>query len=106
MENEIEEKIRKVIKKFINREVIITQISVVESKFCLKNLKFEMNDGIISIEENQNTYITVDIDDIEHIYFKENVEKGLTLIFYIDNNTEVEIKTIDNKESLEKVKKE
>lgn len=111
MENEMEEKIRKIIEKFTNREVIITQISVVESKFCLKNLKIEMNDGIISIEENRNMYLTVDIDDIENIYFKENVEKELTLILYIDDNTEVEIKTIDNNvnsknKCLEKVKNE
>lgn len=70
MENEFENKVEKAIKKFEGKSVKITISGVIESKFFMKNLKYNIEEGILEMEEGDNVYLNIDIDDIENLYLE------------------------------------
>ena len=74
MENEFENKVAKAMKKFVGKGVKITISGIIESKFYMKNLKYEIEEGILVIEDGDDAYLDVDIDDVGDKEFLENLE--------------------------------
>lgn len=97
MENEFENKVNKAMKKFIGKSVIITQSGIVESKFTVKKFKYEIEGGILVIEDGDDAYLDIDIDDIENLYF-ESAPNGYALaILKLGRDIEIDIQVKDDK---------
>ena len=57
-----------VIKKFEGKSVKVTISGIIESKFYMKNIKCEIEEGIVVIEDGDEAYLDVDIADVESVY--------------------------------------
>ena len=96
MENEFENRVAKAMKKFVDKSVRITISGVIESKFYMKNLKYEIEEGILVIEDGNDAYLDVDIDDVENMY-SEFTENGYALlVLRVGRDLQIEIQTKDD----------
>ncbi len=96
MENEFENRVAKAMKKFVGKSVRITISGVIESKFYMKNLKYEIEEGILVIEDGNDAYLDVDIDDVENMY-SEFTENGYALlVLRVGRDLQIEIQTKDD----------
>ena len=93
----MEEKVLKAMKKFEGREVKVTQSGIVESKFYIKNFKYVMEDGILAIEDGDNAYIDIDIDDIEKLYFESTPNGYAILVLNLGRDIDLELQTNEDK---------
>ena len=93
MVNEFEIKILKAMKKLENRRVRVTQYGIIESRFDIENLNYTLEDGILAVEDDNENYIDIDLDDIEKLYF-ESTENGYAqLVLVMGKDLEVEMQT-------------
>ena len=93
MENEFEKKVAKAMRKFAGKSVKVTISGVIESGFYMKNLKYEIEEGILVIEDGDNAYLDIDIDDIENMY-SEFTSNGYALMtLRVSRDLQVEIQT-------------
>lgn len=95
MENEFENKVEKAMKKFENKGVKITISGVIESKFFMRKLTYKIEEGILVIEDGDEAYLDVDIDDVENIYSEYASNGYALLVFRIGRDLQVEIQTKD-----------
>ena len=91
MENEFENKIEKAMKKFEGKSVKITISGMIESKFFMNNLKYDIQEGILEIEDGDNAYLNIDIDDIENLYLEFTANGYAFLMLKVSRNLNVEI---------------
>lgn len=96
MENEFENKVEKAMKKFKNEGVKITISGVIESKFYMKNLTYKIEEGILVIEDGDEAYLDVDIDDIEDIYLEYSSSGYALVVFRVGRDLQVEIQANDD----------
>lgn len=93
MVNEFEIKILKAMKRFENRRVRVTQSGIIESRFDIENLNYTLEEGILAVEDDNENYIDIDLDDIEKLYF-ESTENGYAqLVLVMGKDLEVEMQT-------------
>ena len=88
-------KIQRAIKKFEGKNVRVTISGIIESKFYINNLKYSIEETILNIEDGENAYLNIDIDDIEALYL-ESVPNGYAvLILEVGENIQIEIQIKD-----------
>ena len=93
MENEFESKILKAMKRLENRRVRVTQSGIIESRFDIENLNYTLEDGILEVEDDNENYIDIDLDDIEKLYFESTKNGYAQLVLVIGKDLEVEMQT-------------
>lgn len=96
MESEFEKKVEKSIKKFEGKSVKITISGILESKFFMKNLKYHIEEGILEIEDNDDVYLNIDIDDIENLYLEFTANGYAFLMLRVGKDLSVEIQVKDD----------
>ena len=88
-------KVQKAMKKFEGKNVKVTISGIIESKFYINNLKYSIEETILNIEDGENAYLNIDVDDIEALYL-ESVPNGYAvLILEIGENIQIEIQIKD-----------
>lgn len=102
MENQFQSKIEKAMKKFEGRKVKVTLSGIIESKFYIKNLEYCIEEGILQLEEGNDTYLDLDIDDIESLYFQYSLN-GFALLV-LDLVTDLQIKLQVNENNVVSIK--
>ena len=96
MESDFENKVRKGIEKFEGKSVKITISGVIESKFCMKKLKYEIEESTLIIEDENENYFVIDIDDIESVYSEFTANGYALLILKVRRDLQIEIQTRDD----------
>lgn len=88
-------KIQRAMKKFEGKNVRVTISGIIESKYYINNLKYSIEETILNIEDGENAYLNIDIDDIEALYL-ESVPNGYAiLVLEIGENIQIEIQIKD-----------
>lgn len=93
MENEFEKKVANAMKKFVGKGVKITISGIIESKFYMKKLKYEIESGILVIEDGDDAYLDVDIDDVENMYSEFTAGGYALLTLRVGRDLQIEIQT-------------
>lgn len=96
MENDFEKKVENVIKKFEGKSVKVTISGIIESKFYMKNIKCEIEEGIVVIEDGDEAYLDVDIADVESVYSEFTVSGYALVILKVGRNLQIELQTKDD----------
>ena len=96
MENDFEKKVENAIKKFEGKSVKVTISGIIESKFYIKNVEYEIEEGILVIEDRDEAYLDVDISDIESIYSEFTVSGYALLILKVGRDLQIELQTKDD----------
>ena len=96
MENDFENKVRKGIEKFDGKSVKVTISGIIESKFYMKNVKYEIEEGILVIEDGEDSYLDVDIDDIESVYSEFTATGYALLVLKVGRDLQIELLTKDD----------
>ena len=96
MENEFENKVKRGIEKFVGKSVKVTISGVIESKFYMKTVKYEIEEGILVIEDGDDAYLDVDIDDVESIYSEFTVSGYALLVLRVGRDLQIELQTKDD----------
>ena len=97
MENEFEEKILKAMKKFECREVRVTLSGLVETRINMENFSYKLKGGLLRVEDFNQNYLNIELDDIEKLYF-ESTENGYGLLIIILSwGLEIEMRTQSDK---------
>ncbi len=96
MEDEFENKIAKAMKKFEGKSVKIMISGIIESEFYMNNTKYEIEEGILSIEDCDDVYLEVDIDDIENTYLEFTSNGYALFVLRVGRDLEIEIQTKDD----------
>jgi len=82
--------LEKNIQKFLGQDIEITQKGFVESKYCLKGIKYFIQEDILNIvEEQEENYFKINVNQIYKI---DVTEKSIKI--YIDNDLKITIKRI------------
>lgn len=88
-------KIQRAMKKFEGKNVRVTISGIIESKYYINNLKYSIEETILNIEDGENAYLNIDIDDIEALYL-ESVPNGYAvLVLDVGENIQIEIQIKD-----------
>ena len=90
MEKRFQDKLENSIKKFENKNVKITISGIIESKFYINKLRYEIKDEILVIEDDES-YLDIDIDDIENIYLEFTFDGYALLALMIGKSLQIEI---------------
>ena len=96
MENGFEKKVENAIKKFEGKSVKVTISGIIESKFYMDNLEYEIEEGILVIEDGDNAYLDIDIDDIENLYLEYILNGYALLVFKVGRDMQIEIQVKDD----------
>lgn len=96
MENKFENKIQIAMKKFEGKNVKITISGIIESRFYMKNLKYLIEENILVIEDENEIYLDIDINEIENMYLEFTVHGYALLILKIDEELQIEIQVKDD----------
>ena len=96
MENDFEKKVENAIKKFEGKSIKVTISGIIESKFYMKNVEYEIEEGILVIEDRDEAYLDVDISDIESLYSEFTVSGYALLILKIGRDLQIELQTKDD----------
>lgn len=93
MENDFENKVRKAIEKFEGKSVKVTISGVIESKFYMKKVKYEIEEGVLVIEDGEDAYLDVDIDDVESVYSEFTATGYALLVLKVGRDLQIELQT-------------
>ena len=96
MENNFENKVENAIKKFEGKSVKVTISGIIESKFCMKKVKYEIEEGILVLEDGNDSYLDVDIDDVESIYSEFTANGYALLVLKVGRDLQIELQTKDD----------
>ena len=84
MEKNIIEDLEKNLKNLKQKNVIINQKGFLENKYLINNLKYFIENDILNIlDEKEQNYIKINLNQVYKIYNKEKI------IFYLDNDTTI-----------------
>lgn len=96
MENDFEKKVENAIKKFEGKSVKVTISGMIESKFYMKNVNYEIEEGILVVEDGEDSYLDVDIDDIESLYSEFTASGYALLILKVGRDLQIELQSKDD----------
>ena len=96
MENEFENKIKIAMDKFVGKSVKVTITGIIGSEFCMKKINYEIEEGILVIEDGDTAYLDVDIDDIENLYSEFTSGGYALLAFKVGRDLQIELQTKDD----------
>lgn len=96
MENDFENKVRRGIEKFEGKSVKVTISGIIESKFYMKKVRYEIEEGILVIEDGEDSYLDIDIDDIESVYSEFTANGYALLILKVGRDLQIELQTKDD----------
>ena len=86
----MENKIEKAMKKFEGKTVKVTMSGLIESKFYIKNLKYCIDDEILQIE-NDDTYLDIDLDEVDNVYLEFISNEFVLLVLNLDCGLQIKI---------------
>lgn len=95
MENDFENKIKRAVEKFEGKSVKVTISGIIESKFYMKKVKYEIEEGILVVEDDE-TYLDVDIDDVESVYSEFTTSGYALLVLKVGRDLQIELQTKDD----------
>ncbi len=95
MENDFENKIKRAIEKFEEKSVKVTISGIIESKFYMKKVKYEKEEGILVVEDD-DAYLDVDIDDVESVYSEFTDSGYALLVLKVGRDLQIELQTKDD----------
>ena len=95
MENDFENKIKRAIEKFEGKSVKVTISGIIESKFYMKKVKYEIEEGILVVEDDE-TYLDVYIDDVESVYSEFTTSGYALLVLKVGRDLQIELQTKDD----------
>ena len=87
----MENKIEKAMKKFEGKNVKITMSGLLESKFYIKNLKYCIKDEILQIENEDDTYLDIDLDDVDNVYLEFVSNVFVLLVLNLECGLQIKI---------------
>lgn len=91
----MENKIQRAMKKFEGKNVRVTITGIIESKYYINNFKYEIEGTILNMQDGDNAYLNIDIDDIEGLYL-ESVPNGYAvLVLDVGEDIQIEIQIKD-----------
>ena len=93
MENDFEKKVENAIKKFEGKSVKVTISGIIESRFYMEKVKYEIEEGILVIEDADEAYLDVDIADAESVYSEFTVSGYALLVLKVGRNLQIELQT-------------
>ena len=96
MDNDFENKIRRGIEKFLGKSVKVTISGIMESKFFMRKVQYKIEEGILLIEDEDNSYLEVDLDDVESVYSEYTVTGYALLILKVGRVVQIELQTKDD----------
>lgn len=96
MENDFENKVRRGIEKFEGKSVKVTISGIIESKFYMNKVKYEIEEGVLVIEDREDCYLDVDIDDIESVYSEFTATGYALLVLKVGRDLQIELLTKDD----------
>ena len=96
MENDFENKVKRGIEKFEGKSVKVTISGIIESKFYMKKVKYEIEEGILVVEDDEDCYFDVDIDDIESVYSEFTDYGYALLVLNVGRDLQIELQTKDD----------
>ena len=96
MGNDFENKVKRGIEKFVGKSVKVTISGIIESKFYMKNVKYEIEEGVLVIEDGDEAYLDVDIDDVESIYSEFTASGYALLVLKVGRDLQIELQTKDD----------
>ena len=97
MENEFEEKILKAMKRFEGKEVRVTLSGIVESRINMENFSYQLKGGVLKIEDFNENYLNIELDDIEKLYLELSENGYGLLIIILEWGLEIEMRTQSDK---------
>ena len=62
----------------------------------MKNVKYEIEEGILVIEDREDSYLDIDIDDIESVYSEFTANGYALLILKVGRDLQIELQTKDD----------
>lgn len=95
MENEFENNLLKVMKKFEGKNVKITLSGIIESKFNMKKLEYDFIEGILEIEDGDEAYLDIDVNDIKNMYIEYATSGYILLVLKVEGDMQVKIESKD-----------
>ena len=87
----MENKIERAMKKFEGQTVKVTMSGIIESKFYIKNLKYRIKDGILQIENGDEVYLDIDLDDVDNVYLEFISNEFVLLVLNLDCGLQIKI---------------
>ena len=96
MENDFENKVKRGIEKFVGKSVKVTISGIIESKFYMKKVKYEIEEGVLVIEDGEDSYLDVDIDDVESVYSEFTASGYALLVLKVGRDLQIELQTRDD----------
>lgn len=96
MENDFENKLRKSIEKFEGKIAKVTISGIIESKFYMKSVKYEIEEGILVIEDGDDSYLDIDIDEVENLYSEFTSSGYALLVLKVGEDMQIELQTKDD----------
>ena len=96
MENDFENKVKRGIEKFVGKSVKVTISGIIETKFYMKNVGFDIEEGILVIGDGDDAYLDIDIDDIESVYSEFTDSDYALLVLHVERDLQIELQTKDD----------
>ena len=91
----MENKIQRAMKKFEGKNVRVTITGIIESKYYINNFKYEIEGTILNMQDGDNAYLNINIDDIEGLYL-ESVPNGYAvLVLDVGEDIQIEMQIKD-----------
>ena len=87
----MENKIEKAMKKFEGKTVKVTMSGLIESKFYIKNLKYCTEDEILQIENDDDTYLDIDLDDVHSVYVESDFKEFVLLVLNLECGLQIKL---------------
>ena len=92
----MENKLRRSIEKFVGKSVKVTISGIIESKFYMKCVEYEIEDGILVIEDGDDSYLDIDLDEIENLYSEFTSSGYALLVLKVGEDMQIELQTKDD----------
>ena len=96
MENDFENKVKRGIEKFEGKNVKVTISGIIESKFYMKLAEYKIENGILVIEDGDESYLDIDLDEIENLYSEFTSSGYALLVLKVGEDMQIELQTKDD----------
>jgi len=87
----MENKIERAMKKFEGKTVKVTLSGIIESKFYIKNLKYSIEEEILQIENSDDVYLDIDLEDIESVYVESAPNQFVLLVLNLESDLQIKL---------------
>ena len=96
MANNFENKLRRSIEKLVGKSVKVTISGIIESKFYMKLAEYKIENGILVIEDGDESYLDIDLDEIENLYSEFTSSGYALLVLKVGEDMQIELQTKDD----------